>query len=49
MKFLKKYYSIITFVTLIILGTVIYYYLDKQDNENYKVVFVDDLNEIKNK
>ena len=46
MNFLKKYYSLITFVTLILLGTVVYYYLDNQDNLDYKVVYVDDLNEI---
>ena len=48
-KFFKKYYSVITFVTLILLGTVIYYYLDNQNSDKYTVVFVDDLNDIENK
>lgn len=48
-KFFKKYYSLITFVTLILLGTIIYYYLDNQNDDKYTVVFVDDLSDIENK
>lgn len=48
-KFFKKYYSIITFITLILLGTIVYYYLDNQNNDKYTVVFVDDLNDLENK
>ena len=49
MDFFKKYYTVIVFISLIILGTIICFYLDKTETYKYDVVFVDDLNDIQNK